>query len=160
MVDESWLQNVRAGNPSEIQRLWEVFFPRMVGLARTRLQGANRAVHDEEDVALSAFKSFCLGAQAGKFSQLTDQDSLWSLLVSLTLHKAIDRIRYDRRQKRASVQDVNIAHVAEEVLSSEPSPEFLADFNRRICAIAQRVGRCGRPGTVSDRDREDVGRIE
>ena len=32
---------------------------------------------DEEDVALSAFDSFCRGAEQGRFPRLDDRDDLW-----------------------------------------------------------------------------------
>jgi len=72
----------------------------MVRLARKRLESARRGVADEEDVALSAFKSFCLGAQNGRFPQLMDRDSLWPLLVAITANKSVDLIRHENRQKR------------------------------------------------------------
>jgi DNA-directed RNA polymerase specialized sigma24 family protein len=55
---------------------------------------------DEEDVALSAFKSFCRGAQDGRFPQLQEHEDPWPLLLALTTHKAIDLLRYERRVKR------------------------------------------------------------
>src|SRR5262249_15198784 len=65
--------------PAAAQKLWEGYFQKMVGLARQKLQGLPRRAADEEDVALSAFNSFCLGAGAGRFPQLSDRDSLWPL---------------------------------------------------------------------------------
>ena len=55
---------------------------------------------DEEDVALSAFKSFCRGTQDGRFPQLHEHEDPWPLLLALTTHKAIDLLRYERRVKR------------------------------------------------------------
>src|SRR6185312_13453068 len=58
-----WLAQLRAGVQDAAQPLWERYFQRLVGLARIRLQGAPRRAADEEDVALSAFGSFCRGAE-------------------------------------------------------------------------------------------------
>jgi hypothetical protein len=70
-----------------------------------------RGVADEEDVALSAFNSFCLGAEQGHFAQLFDRDNLWRGLVTITARKAYQqaaapRLRYeiDRRQIKAPVR--------------------------------------------------------
>ena len=71
-----WIQALRGGDPDAAQKLWERYFPRLVGLARKRLQGARRRVEDEEDVALSAFKSFWRGARQGRFPQLADRNDL------------------------------------------------------------------------------------
>jgi DNA-directed RNA polymerase specialized sigma24 family protein len=69
-------------------------------LARQRLGERHRRSADEEDVALSAFKSFCLGAAAGAFSDLEDRQSVWKLLVTLTLRKANAELRRQFAAKR------------------------------------------------------------
>ena len=61
-----WIAGVRGGDPAAAERLWERFFPRLVGLARARLRGTARLAADEEDVALSALDSFCRRAGAGQ----------------------------------------------------------------------------------------------
>src|SRR5438067_10802620 len=95
-----WLSRLRAGDPSAAQHLWELYFHRLVGLARVKLQGRPRRAADEEDVALSAFASFCRNAEAGRFPQLADRDDLWRLLVTVTERKAFNLVRDERRQKR------------------------------------------------------------
>jgi DNA-directed RNA polymerase specialized sigma24 family protein len=95
-----WLQLLQGGNPKAVQPLWERYFHRLVGLARAKLESHPRRAADEEDVALSAFASFCRAAEAGRFPQLADRDDLWRLLVTLTERKAWNMIRDERRQKR------------------------------------------------------------
>jgi hypothetical protein len=58
-----WLGQLQAGDPAAVQPLWERYFQRLVGLARLKLRGAPRRAADEEDVALSAFDSFCRNAE-------------------------------------------------------------------------------------------------
>src|SRR5262245_30448891 len=94
-----WIGQLQAGDAAAVQPLWEAYFTRMVQLARHRLQAAPRRAADEEDVALSAFHSFCLGAQDGRFSRLADRQNLWSLLVAITAHKCVDLVRSENRQK-------------------------------------------------------------
>jgi hypothetical protein len=53
-----WIRRLEAGEEAAFQKLWEVYFRRLVGLARQRLRGTPHAATDEEDVALSAFDSF------------------------------------------------------------------------------------------------------
>src|SRR5262249_5642371 len=93
--DESvsqWLDRLRDGVPAAAQNLWERYFQRLVGLARKKLQGLARRSADEEDVALSAFDSFCRGAGDGRFPQLLDRDNLWRLLVTITARNACPRV--------------------------------------------------------------------
>jgi hypothetical protein len=71
-----------------------------VPLARAKLQGLPRRAADAEDVALSAFASFCRGAEAGRFPQLAGGDDLWPLLVVITARKALKCLEREHCQKR------------------------------------------------------------
>ena len=117
---------LRAGDPAAARQLWDQYFRRLVGLARKKLQGAPRRAADEEDVALSAFDSFCRGAERGRFEQLADRESLWRLLVVITARKAAHLVRDEGRQKRgggAACADAGL----ESLLSREPSPDFAVE---------------------------------
>ena len=65
-----WIRQLRAGDPVAAQHLWEGYFRGLVGVARGKLQGLPRRADDEEDVALSAFASFCHGVECGRFPQV------------------------------------------------------------------------------------------
>src|SRR5229473_4615747 len=89
-----WVGQLKAGDAAAAQPLFDRYFGQMVRLARARLQGKPPGcVADEEDVALSAFDSFCRGAEQGKFPQLKDRDNLWPLLVVITARKALDQVQ-------------------------------------------------------------------
>jgi len=95
-----WFAGLRSGDDESARVLWHRFFERMVRLARFKLGGAPRAAADEEDVAISAFRSLCAGAVRGKFPQLDDRDEFWRLLTTLTARKALDELERQQRQKR------------------------------------------------------------
>jgi hypothetical protein len=97
-----WLSQLKAGDPAAAQKLWERYFRRLVGLARKKLQEAPRRAADEEDVALSAFATFCRRAEDGQFSQLSDRDGLWRLLVVITARKAIRLVGEEHCQTRSA----------------------------------------------------------
>lgn len=63
-----------------------------------------RRVLDEEDVALSAFKSFCIGAGNGAFGEVKGRDELWKLLFCIAGRKASGYVRHQTRQKRGGGQ--------------------------------------------------------
>ena len=42
----TWVEQLRAGNRGAAQRLWERYFPRLVGLARRKLRGLPRRAAD------------------------------------------------------------------------------------------------------------------
>src|SRR5262245_34625747 len=94
------LEGFKVGDDAAVRSLWERYCDRLVRLARQKLRNTGRRVADEEDVALSAFHSLCLGARGGRFPALADRDGLWGLLVFITAQKAADQVAYERRKKR------------------------------------------------------------
>jgi DNA-directed RNA polymerase specialized sigma24 family protein len=127
-----WIDRLKEGDSAAAQRLWERYFHRLTWLARRRLRTAAPHAGDEEDVALSAFASFCRGAEAGRFPQLEDRDDLWKILVVLTARKASHLLRDAARQKRhggqASVDaGMDSRALLEQVLSREPTPAFAVE---------------------------------
>src|SRR5438132_7343606 len=88
-----WIKQLKGGDAAAIQKLWESYFPRLVGLARKKLRNMPRHAADEEDVALSAIDSFVRNATQGRFPQLNDRDNLWLLLVTVTVRRALQLVR-------------------------------------------------------------------
>jgi DNA-directed RNA polymerase specialized sigma24 family protein len=128
-----WIDRLKAGQEEAVQPLWERYFQGLVRLARHKLRDLPRAAADEEDVALSAFDSFCRGAEEGRFARLEDRDDLWQLLVLLTARKAVNLRKHEGRQKRgagkvrhASALTDDDGEALAEVLGKEPTPEFAA----------------------------------
>src|SRR5689334_1029978 len=95
-----WIERLKAGDGSAAGHLWRSYFDRLVRLARRHLEGSNRSFADEEDVALSAFASFCRRAEGDRFAELNDRDDLWQLLALITRRKARDLHEYHTRLKR------------------------------------------------------------
>ena len=130
-----WVSQLKDGDPQAAQQLWNTYFLRMVKVARAKLHGAASRMADEEDVALSAFKSFCSGTKDGRFPQLHEHEDPWPLLLALTTHKAIDLVRYERRVKRggSGIQSTASASlqsspegraVLSELIGREPDPQI------------------------------------
>jgi DNA-directed RNA polymerase specialized sigma24 family protein len=137
-----WLEAMKAGDAQAAQRLWEGYFQKLVGLARQKLTGRPRAVADEEDVALSAFDSFCRGAAGQRFPQLCDRHDLWQILVLLTMRKTCRLIQHERTQKRGggAVRQLSaLEEAGQEVIGGAPTPEFAAQFaeeyRRRLAGL-------------------------
>ena len=142
-----WIGQLKTGEQAAVQRLWEAYFRRLVRLARDRLRDVRRGGADEEDVALSAFDSFCRGVERGRFPRLDDRKDLWRLLACITVRKAFDLARHERseRQGGGKVRGES-AFVGpdgelgiEQVLGREPSPEFAAlmeeEYRRRLASL-------------------------
>lgn len=143
-----WLQQLEAGDPAAAQPLWERYFTQLVQLARGKLRGTARRAADEEDVALSAFDSFCRGVARKRFPQLGDRQDLWRLLVTLTARKAIDLAQHEGRQKRGGGRgggesvlagSPDVGRGLEQLAGTEPTPEFAAqvaeEFQLRLAQL-------------------------
>src|SRR6516165_5615074 len=145
-----WIGDLVAGADPDAaaQKLWERYFDRLVHLARDRLRAGHRGPADAEDAALSAFDSFCRGAAGGRFPRLDDRDDLWSLLVTITVRKAADQLRRERRQKRGGgrvrgEQELGRAHAEsgglDEVVGREPTPELAAMVAEQYLRLLERL---------------------
>jgi DNA-directed RNA polymerase specialized sigma24 family protein len=142
-----WIGQLKAGDRRAVQRLWEAYYKRLVALARERLWGAKRRVADEEDVALSAFDSFCRRVERGGFPHLKDRHDLWRLLVVITIRKAINLAKHERTQRQGGGnvrgESAFVGPDGEEgidqVLGREPTPQFVAlvdqQFQRRLDSL-------------------------
>jgi DNA-directed RNA polymerase specialized sigma24 family protein len=134
-----WIARLKAGEQAAARPLWQRYFERLVRLARKKLHGAPRRAGDEEDVALSAFKSFCRGAERGRFPRLADRHDLWRLLVVITARKAVDLHKREKALKRGGgavggesallgPPDAGPAEAGlAQVVGNEPTPAFAAE---------------------------------
>jgi DNA-directed RNA polymerase specialized sigma24 family protein len=143
-----WIDHLRAGDDVAAQRLWERYFHQLVRLARANLRAKPRGAVDEEDIALSAFDSFCRGTGQGRFPRLDDRDSLWRLLVTITARKVVDQVERECRKKRGGGRVRNEEALAgsdseagggglDQAVGREPTPEFaamMADECRHLLA--------------------------
>ena len=143
-----WLGPLQAGDPAAVRQLWERYFRRLVGLARLKLRSTPRRAADEEDVALSAFDSFCRNAARGRFPELLDREGLWRLLVVVTARKAAHLVRDQGRQKRGggavpispTEGGLDDGPTLEKILSQEPSPEMAAEMTEEYRRLLERLG--------------------
>lgn len=124
-----WIGRLKEGERAAVQRLWEGYFRRLVGLVRAKLRSAPRSLAaDEEDVALSAFDSFCRAAEQGRFPRLQDRDDLWHLLVLIAVRKAANLAKHERCQKRGGGK---VVHVSALPGGDEGDGPLFADLRRK-----------------------------
>lgn len=142
-----WLGQLKKGHPDAPRELWDRYFARLMSVARNRLKGGRPLGSDEEDVALSAFHSFCRGVEKGRFTELQDRDNLWRLLVTITVHKSLRMIRAAHTKKRGGEfrpfgngqceGDVwsALANVADDELTPEFAAEIAEECERLLAAL-------------------------
>ncbi|MCA9124486.1 MAG: RNA polymerase subunit sigma-70 [Planctomycetaceae bacterium] len=133
-----WVSNLKEGDREAAEQLWARYFDKLVVAARRKLTSVPKRSYDEEDVAISVFKSLCRGAKRGNFEKLSDRDDLWALLLALTRQKSVDHIRAATRQKRGGGQvrgesvfgraDDDAALGFEQLVAKEPTPDLLVEL--------------------------------
>ena len=156
-----WIEQLKAGDTAAAAPLWQGYFRRLVGLARQRLGAAPRGVADEEDVALSAFASFCRAAAQGRFPRLDDRDDLWQVLMMLTARKAINLIERECSQKRGGrmvrvaarggTPDGSEADALAALPAPEPTPQFAAEVAEECRRRLEALGDDELRGVVVDK---------
>jgi DNA-directed RNA polymerase specialized sigma24 family protein len=144
-----WIARLKVGEAGAAGALWNAYFRRLVELARQRLRGRRAAAADEEDVALSAFDSFCRGAREGRFPRLDDRDDLWQILLMITARKAVNLLKQERRQKRGGGRVVAASALSgggddegafAEVMGREPTPELAAQVAEECRRLLEALG--------------------
>jgi len=134
-----WIDRLKAGDEVAAAKLWQRYFRRLINLARKKLGDSPRRAADEDDVAISAFQSFCQRAKQDRFPNLLDRDDLWHLVVCITERKACHQLRDQTCSKRGSglvagesaFEDLQASRLGagiNEVAGPEPTPEFAAEM--------------------------------
>ncbi len=132
-----WIEQLATSDRDAANRLWQHFCRRLMSFARNRISPTSRRVYDEEDAALSAFRSLCRGIETNRYPEINSRDNLWALLVVIAGRKIANRKRFDGQKKRAvastltedlfqpsSGQDSSPLHLA---ISREPTPALAAE---------------------------------
>jgi DNA-directed RNA polymerase specialized sigma24 family protein len=135
--DTHWLCLLKDGNDTAAKIIWDRYFQLLVGFARRRIGAAPRRAADEEDVALSAFASFCRGIEQGRFPRLDDSNDLRNVLLLLVARKAARQVRRERCAKRgggkvsaaADLDDDTSDHeILAQMIDAEPTPDLAAQI--------------------------------
>ncbi len=130
MSDESvslWIEGIKEGDQDAARELWDRYFQRLVTLGRRVLRSTPKRAADEEDVALSAFKSFCMAAKKERFPKLNDRDDLWKLLMTITVRKAFRTTR-----KEGKVSSDEQSFIQDQLAAAQPSEEFVQQLDEEI----------------------------
>jgi DNA-directed RNA polymerase specialized sigma24 family protein len=110
-----WIRAVKdSTDRSEVEAavdaLWDRYFDPLVRLARSRLRRSGRGHAGEEDVALSAIKSFYNLAVQKRYKRLECRDDLWRILATIAARKAG---RLTRRRPMLAIDESAAAGLAD-----------------------------------------------
>lgn len=130
------LARYSGGDDRAAEELFSRYVAKLTFLARTRLAPKIATRTDPEDIVLSAYRSFFVGARSGRFL-LRRSGDLWRLLVSITMHKLYHHVRHHRAAARSvqTEQTLDINGGERFPTSREPSPE-------EAIAVADELQKC------------------
>jgi RNA polymerase sigma-70 factor, ECF subfamily len=147
MTESSFQQLMRrlqARDEAAAAEVFGRFAHRLIGLARQNLDVRLRQKVDPDDVMQSALKSFFLRHAEGRF-ELRDWDSLWSMLVVITLRKCGHKVEHFRAacrdvRREAAPLVTDDSAGSWEAVSREPTP---AQASLLAEAVEQVMGSLG-----------------
>ncbi len=118
-------------NEDAASRLWDVYFQRLLAVARRNLNTLPTAVADEEDVALSAMNSLFRAAEGGRLSSVQNRDELWKMLLTITLRKVnrhAERVMAMKRGGPGEASGGMQEGLSQDALYGIPDSRFLSDL--------------------------------
>lgn len=137
--DNDWISRLKQGDDAASEELIDIFYARLVALAKKRLMGLPPQVADDEGAVISALRSFFSGIEKGGFSQVDDDQDLWRILATITARKAIRQLRVYRKQSGEGGnirRDFDLEHLVARQPSPQAEAQMIEEFQNRFDALA------------------------
>jgi RNA polymerase sigma-70 factor (ECF subfamily) len=148
MVDSfaEFLDRLQNRDDAAANELFGRFAGRLIALARRRIGGGLRHKVDPEDVVQSAYKSFFHRYGEGGLDAV-GWNSLWGLLVLITVRKCAERVAYHRAARRDAAREMPAAGEApwSDPLGREPTPEEAAVLSETVGQLLAWLDEAERP---------------
>lgn len=130
LPDQALINEYRAGDEEAARRLFERYYARLIELIRRQTGWRLKEVEGSTDIAQSVMRSFFGRAREDQV-RFGPEDSLWPLLVTITLNKIRNRAKFWQRDRRDRSRQVTLAE-HNDPLESEPSPQDAAMLTELI----------------------------
>ncbi len=144
---------LKARDEAAAREVFQRYAEQLIELARHKLRPIVRSKVDPEDVLQSALRSFFVRQQAGEFAGVDTWESLWKVLVTLTLRKCGRRLGHfltDRRNIRLEVSETPAADESQdhswEALLAAPTEVEAIQLTETLEILLNRLGKEDRRG--------------
>lgn len=128
---------LRSGDDTAAAEIFRRFAAQLIRLARGRLGARLHGKVDAEDVLQSVFRSFFVRQSEGRF-ELGDWESLWCLLVRITLRKCGRQVAAYSAGRRDVRREIHPEAAADEscrqweAVAREPTPQEVASLAETV----------------------------
>ena len=128
------IENAKEGDDPSLELLFKRFQSRLISWAYRELNPEKCREFDADDIAIEAFHSFCMGLIDGKFPELEDRHGLQTLLATIAIRKAINRIEQANAQKRGAgrIGGESVFDQFDSIAGTELTPEEQAILDDEI----------------------------
>jgi RNA polymerase sigma factor (sigma-70 family) len=136
----------REGDERAADEIFQRYVERLTRLARSRLSPRLASRTDPEDVVMSAWRSFFIGARAGRLS-LHRSGDLWRLLVEITMHKLYRQTRWHVAAKRSVRTEQSLLQMPQDWLAwidRQPTPDEALALADQVEQVMSRLDAFGR----------------
>ena len=127
-----WVFRAKDGDSAAIENLCQRYFEQLTKIARKKFGNNQRAIADEEDIALSVLDSYFRSSANGRFDNLRDRNDLWYLLLSMTKQRVVGQVQENLCKKRGEGKIVSISELRGNETTAEqhfvdhsPGPDIL-----------------------------------
>ncbi|MDA0833717.1 MAG: sigma-70 family RNA polymerase sigma factor [Planctomycetota bacterium] len=137
---EQFLAGLKSGESLAENEFFLRFTNQLINKATSHLDSVLRSKVDAEDVVQSVYRTFFRRMAAGQF-ELKNWDSLWGLLVQITLRKCIRKNQHYRTGRRDVFQEASPQNNSRtrslylEFIDHEPTPDEVAIFNETVNSL-------------------------
>lgn len=150
------LDRYRQGDALAADELFARYVERLTRLARARLSPALATQTDPEDIVMSAYRSFFIGARAGRFT-LARSGDLWRLLATITLRKLYRQARRHRAAGRSTAVEAPLSE--SELFGREPAPEEVVGVSDELESLLSQLAPLARRVVELRLQEESLARI-
>ncbi len=149
---EDLMAQLKIGDNNAANKVFHRFARQLVGLARQQLDTQIRQKVDPEDVTQSVFRSFFAHQAAGELVDLETWDSLWAMLVVMTLRKCRRQNAFFYADRRDVHREITFMPLPDESgagwepCDREPTPVETAALSETVEELLQHFA--GRPRQI------------
>ena len=97
---DDWFNRLADGDPAIVRQFWEQYGDAMRRVAERQIAARLRTRVDADDIVQSVCRTFFRRIGEGQFD-ISDSESLWRLLLTITLNKARMQARFHTRGRRS-----------------------------------------------------------